>query len=72
MQHLRKVVNEKLNRKDACISLGLTTDNNKVNKCLLEASTFAIEKAMQHLFVSILLECQLTNPLQLWNAHKNK
>lgn len=59
------MANEKLSWKGVCVSLGLITDDIEIDKYLLEASTFAIRKVMRHSFVSILLECQSTNLLQL-------
>ena len=63
---------KKLSWKGVYVFLRLITDNNEVDKCLLETSIFATRKAMRHLFMSIFLECQPTNPLQLWNAHKTR
>ncbi len=56
-QNLHIMANKRCSWKSKYVSLELTKNNNKIDKCLLETSIFMKEKAMRYLFVIILLEC---------------
>ncbi len=69
---LRTVNNQlKPTFKEACIALGLLTDDNEWHQCLGEAGLMATGHQLRVLFVTILIDCSPTHPRQLWNNHKH-
>ncbi|XP_077232577.1 uncharacterized protein LOC143869904 [Tasmannia lanceolata] len=55
--------------KSACASLGLLEDDNEWLEALVEASIWASANQLRHLFASILISCNVTNPLILWKNY---
>ncbi|XP_016478495.2 uncharacterized protein LOC107799874 [Nicotiana tabacum] len=49
------------NYRDACYALGLLDDDKEWNDCLVEAALWAIENELRHLFVTILIHCQVSD-----------
>ncbi len=69
---LRTVNNQlKPTFKEACIALGLLTDDNEWHQCLGEAGLMATGHQLRVLFITILIDCSPTHPRQLWNNHKH-
>ncbi|XP_049381178.1 uncharacterized protein LOC125845678 [Solanum stenotomum] len=55
---------------EACYALGLLDDDKEWNDCLSEAAQWASENELRHLFVTILMNCQVSNTRKLWeNNH---
>jgi hypothetical protein len=54
--------------KEACIAYGLTEDDNEWHQCLQEAKHMAVGRQMRQLFVTILKDCNPTNPRALWDT----
>lgn len=52
--------------KAACYALGLLDDDKEWNDCLQEASNWATGYQLRQLFVTLLLYCEVSDPLQLW------
>ncbi|KAK9292365.1 hypothetical protein L1049_020332 [Liquidambar formosana] len=57
---------EYLTFKDACIALGLLHDDNEWSEALLEANTWASANQLRHIFSTMLMFCEVTNPCDLW------
>ena len=57
--------------KDACQALGLLQDDLEWDRCLEEASEMQSGHQLQHLFVTILINCYPSQPEQLWAKHKH-
>lgn len=55
---------------EACKKKGLLCDDAEYEKCLFEAITFQMPEQLRTLFCIILLFCNPTNPLRLWNLFK--
>ena len=55
--------------KSACYALGLLDDDKEWVECLAEASTWASGYELRHLFVTILIHCQVADALKLWTTH---
>jgi len=55
--------------KDACIAMGLFTNNNEWDQALEEATVWASGRQLHDMFASMLMFCEVTNPRQLWDAH---
>jgi hypothetical protein len=55
--------------KDACITMGLLVDDNDWHQALEEASVWASGRQLRDMFASMLMFCEVTNPIQLWDAH---
>jgi hypothetical protein len=55
--------------KDACIAMGLLTDDNEWDQALEEAGVWASGQQLRDMFASMLMFCEVTNPKQLWDAH---
>jgi len=72
-EHLR-TVNGQLRPtfKDACIALGLLSDDNEWHQCLEEAGHMATGHQLRVLFITILYECSPSNPRLLWDTHKHR
>jgi hypothetical protein len=56
------------NFREACIAYGLTEDDNEWHQCLEEAKHMAVGRQMRHLFVTILKDCNPSNPRALWDT----
>ncbi|XP_024981688.1 uncharacterized protein LOC112518279 [Cynara cardunculus var. scolymus] len=55
--------------KGACYAHGLLDDDSEWIDCLEETSSWATGYKLQHLFVTILTHCQVSDALRLWNTH---
>jgi hypothetical protein len=55
--------------KDACIVMGLLADDNEWHQPLEEAGFWALGRQLHDMFASMLMFCEVTNPIQLWDAH---
>jgi len=55
--------------KDACIAMGLLTDDNEWDQALEETGVWASGRQLCDMFASMLMFCEVTNPRQLWDAH---
>ncbi len=55
--------------KDACIAMGLLTDDNEWHQTLEEAGLWASGRQLCDMFASMSMFCEVTNPRQLWDAH---
>ncbi|KAF7814060.1 uncharacterized protein G2W53_028029 [Senna tora] len=53
--------------KEAAIQRGLLENDDSIRQCLQEASTFRSPVALRRLFVTVLLYCQPTGVMELWN-----
>src|SRR6266403_5855584 len=51
---------------DACQARGLLEDDGEWRLCLREASQIQTGASLRHLFASMLLFCQISNPEDLW------
>jgi hypothetical protein len=69
-----RTVNDQLKPtfKEACIALGLLSDDNEWHQCLEEAGLMATGHQLRVLFVTILIDCSPTYPRQLWDTHKHR
>jgi hypothetical protein len=56
--------------KEACILRNLLTDDVEWDHAMEEASAFQMPSQLRSLFATILIHCQPTDPLQLWESHK--
>ncbi|XP_070044304.1 uncharacterized protein [Nicotiana tomentosiformis] len=54
------------NYRDACYALGLLDDDKEWNDCLAEAALWATENELRHLFVTILIHCQVSDSSKFW------
>jgi hypothetical protein len=69
-EHLRIVDGTEHNTfKDAGIVMGLLVDNNEWHQTLEEADLWALGRQLRDMFASMLMFCEVTNPIQLWVAH---
>ena len=57
--------------KAACIALRLLEDDTEWENCLNEAAGYQIPKALRSLFLTILIMCNPSKPLQLYNKFKH-
>ena len=55
--------------KEACIALGLLSNDNEWHQCLQEAGQMATGHQLRVLFVTILCDCIPSAPMQLWEDH---
>ena len=55
-----------------CVAMELLQDNGEWNQCLAEAGEIQTGLQFCRLFAMILLNCQPTAPLALWDLHKAK
>ncbi|KAL3625826.1 hypothetical protein CASFOL_030355 [Castilleja foliolosa] len=55
--------------KQACYAFGLINDDTEWNDAITEASFSASGLQLRHLFVSILLFCEVQNPKDLWDSN---
>jgi hypothetical protein len=55
--------------KDACIIMGLLTNDNEWHQALEEAGLWALGQQLRDMFAAMLMFCEVTNPKQLWDAH---
>ena len=56
--------------KEACVALGLLSNDNEWHQCLQKAGQMATGHQLQVLFVTILCDCIPSAPTQLWDNHK--
>lgn len=54
----------------ACSARGLLHNDGEWDKALTEGGTFQSGACQRGLFVTLLLQCEPANPLELWNKHK--
>ena len=57
---------------EAAIKKGLLQDEDEWHHCLDENAVDQMPSAMQQLFATILLNCDVPNPLELWERHKTQ
>ena len=57
--------------REACEKRGLIETDKSINDCLTEATTFQMPCALRRLFATILVFCEATNILGLWDKHKD-
>ncbi|KAM0010388.1 putative DNA helicase [Helianthus debilis subsp. tardiflorus] len=55
--------------RNACERLGLIGDDREWSCAFEEASLWATSSELRSLFIQILMYCDISDPLQLWNAH---
>ncbi|XP_050280553.1 uncharacterized protein LOC126721546 [Quercus robur] len=55
--------------KDACYALGLLDDDKEWHDSLIEASSWASGQQLRQLFVTMLLFCEVADPLSLWESN---
>ncbi|KAK9208644.1 hypothetical protein WN944_001003 [Citrus x changshan-huyou] len=55
--------------KVACYALGLLDDDKEWIDCLTEAAIWATGNKLRHLFVTILIHCQVSDASQLWKSN---
>ncbi|WOG89434.1 hypothetical protein DCAR_0208672 [Daucus carota subsp. sativus] len=55
--------------KEACFRRGLLESDKEWHIALDEASSFASAPQLRELFVTMLLFCEVSNPLELWEKH---
>lgn len=55
--------------KSACYSLRLLDDDNEWDECIKEASFWASAGQMRQLFCTILILCEVTDPVKLWESN---
>ncbi|XP_052297322.1 uncharacterized protein LOC127902450 [Citrus sinensis] len=55
--------------KAACYALGLLDDDKEWIDCLTEAAIWATGNELRHLFVTILIHCQVSDAPQLWKSN---
>jgi hypothetical protein len=69
-EHLRTVDGTEHDTfKDACIVMGFLADDNEWHQALEEAGLWASGRQLRDMFASMLMFCEVTNPIQLWDAH---
>ena len=56
--------------KEACVKKGLLADDAEWVKCLNEAASFKMPKALRFLFATILTHCEPSEPFKLWIQFK--
>lgn len=52
--------------RETCYALGLSDDDKEWNDCLAEASNWVSGNELRHLFVTILMLCQVSDARQVW------
>ncbi|XP_075640552.1 uncharacterized protein LOC142612333 [Castanea sativa] len=55
--------------KEACYALGLLNDDKEWHDSLIEASSWANGQQLRQLFVTMLLFCEVADPLSLWESN---
>ena len=55
--------------KEACYALGLLDDDKEWHDSLIEASNWASGQQLRQLFVTMLLFCEVADPLSLWESN---
>uniref|UniRef100_A0A803PIG5 ATP-dependent DNA helicase n=1 Tax=Cannabis sativa TaxID=3483 RepID=A0A803PIG5_CANSA len=55
--------------KGACYALGLLDDDKEWIDCLTEAALWATGNELRHLFVTILINCQVSDVTKLWKSN---
>ncbi|XP_030970665.1 uncharacterized protein LOC115991053 [Quercus lobata] len=55
--------------KEACYALGLLDDDKEWHDSLIEASNWASGQQLRQLFVTMLLICEVADPLSLWESN---
>jgi hypothetical protein len=69
-EHLRTVDGREHDTfKDACIVMGLLADDNEWHQALEEAGVWALGRKLRDMFASMLMFCEVMNPIHLWDAH---
>ena len=56
--------------REACSALGLLSDDTEWYNSMLEASTFQMPSQLRQLFATILVYCDPSDPLSIWNEFK--
>ena len=56
--------------KKAAAALGLLKDDQEWHRCMQDAAKWKIGDQLLHLFVTILLNCEVSDPKKLWNEQK--
>ncbi|XP_028087431.1 uncharacterized protein LOC114288143 [Camellia sinensis] len=70
VEHIR-IVNEVVHTtfKSTCVALGLLNDDNKWHEALAEASNWASTTKLRHMYCTMLMFSDITNPVKLWECH---
>ncbi|XP_028092911.1 uncharacterized protein LOC114293082 [Camellia sinensis] len=55
--------------KSVCIALGLLDDDNEWHEALAEASNWASATKLRHMYCTMLMFSDITNPVELWEHH---
>ncbi|XP_038687481.1 uncharacterized protein LOC119986860 [Tripterygium wilfordii] len=55
--------------KEACYALGLLEDDKEWSECLEEVAIWATGEQLRQFFATLLLFCEVSDPLALWNKH---
>jgi len=55
--------------KDACVAMSLLEGDEEWHEAMKEASLWATANQLRNLFVMLLVHCEVTNPLKLWNSY---
>ncbi|XP_028085778.1 uncharacterized protein LOC114286752 [Camellia sinensis] len=55
--------------KSACIALGLLDDDNEWHEALAEASNWASATKLRHMYCTMIMFSDITNPVELWERH---
>jgi len=55
--------------KDASVAMGLLVVDEEWHEAMKEASLWVTKNQLRQLFDILLANCEVTNPLQLWNSH---
>ena len=55
--------------KEACYALGLLDDDKEWHDSLIEALSWASGQKLRQLFVTMLLFCEVADPLSLWESN---
>ena len=56
----------------ACRSRGLCDDDNELHAALIEGAALGTAVSVRHLFVSMLMYSQPSNPKELWEEHRDE
>jgi len=55
--------------KDACVAMSLLEGDEEWHETMKEASLWATANQLRNLFVTLLVHCEVINPLKLWNSY---
>jgi hypothetical protein len=55
---------------DACLTLGLITDDREIHRAMNEASQIRFGNQLRHFFATLLTYCRPADPLHFWETWK--